>query len=70
MQSLRYKAKCKAVSEKKAWTTKRDAVEENAHILVIGFQNSDFKSKVITHALFEIKISQFGYAELEILGKV
>ena len=51
---------------------KRDAVQKNAHIPVIGYQismffigNQIYGGKIY----FEIKISEFGYAELEIRTK-
>ena len=47
---------------------KRDAVQENAHILVIGFRNSNFfvSTQVL---LLRKKISEFTDAELGIQAK-
>ena len=51
---------------------KRDAVQENTHILVIGFRNSNFfisNQMELGKVYCEIKISEFGDAALEIQGK-
>ena len=50
----------------------RDDVQENAHILVIGFRNSYFlisNQSQLGTLYYEIKISEFGDAELERQGK-
>ena len=49
-----------------------DDVQENAHILVIGFLNSNFSisnQRYLGKLYCERKISEFGDAELEIQGK-
>ena len=51
---------------------KRDAVQKNAHMRVIGFRNSNFfisNQREFGKLYCERKISEFGYAELEIQGK-
>ena len=53
--------------KKKAGTMKRDAVQENAHILVIEFQNSNFfitNQRLLGKVYSERKISEFGDSEL------
>ena len=50
---------------------KRDAVQENAHIQVIGFRNSNFvisNQRYLGKLYCERKISEFRDAELEIQG--
>ena len=72
MQTLRIQGKPYGSIRKKATTTKRDAVHENAHILVIGFQKCKFfisNQRELGKLYCERKISEFGDAELEIQGK-
>ena len=52
---------------------KRDAVQENAHMRVIGFRNSNFfisNQRSLGKLHCERKISDLGDAELEIQGKL
>ena len=51
---------------------KREAVQQNAHMRVIGFRNSNFfisNQRRLGKLYCEREISDFGDAELEIQGK-
>ena len=51
---------------------RRDAVQENVHILVIGFRNSNFfisNQMELGKVYCEIKMAEFGDAKLKIQGK-